>query len=249
MEVLEELFQSALNGLIAAAFTTLGGAIALVGIRRSMRFVDTSLGFSAGVMLSVAFVELLKPSVDAIGAHFVVSFLLGVLAVYAADLLLPHDHMIGEVVLDDFRTRIRASLLLAIAVVIHNFPEGLAIGSATAVEYSLGSRVTLAIGIQDIPEGLAVALPFIAIGRRGIALLFAVASGLSEAAMALIPPLLGGLAPQLLPHLLSFSAGAMIYVVSHEVIPETHNHGYEKEATVGLLAGVVLASLLGTLGV
>jgi len=214
-----------------------------------MRFVDTSLGFSAGVMLSVAFVELLKPSVDAVGTYFLASFLLGVLAVYAADVLLPHDHMIGEVVLDDLRARMRASLLLAVAVVIHNFPEGLAVGSATTVDPSLGFRVTLAIGIQDLPEGLAVALPFIAIGKKWMALLFAVASGLSEAVMALIPPLLGGLAPQLLPHLLSFSAGAMIYVVSHEVIPETHNHGYEKEATVGLLAGVVLASLLGTLGV
>jgi len=199
-------------------------------------------------MLSVAFLELLKPSVDSVGLYFTVSFLLGVLAVYFVDVFLPHDHMVGEVILDDLRARMRASLLLAIAVIIHNFPEGLAIGSATAVEYSLGSRVTLAIGIQDVPEGLAVALPFIAVGKRGIGLLFAVASGLSEAAMALIPPLLGGLAPQLLPHLLSFSAGAMIYVVSHEVIPETHNHGYEKEATVGLLAGVVLASLLETLG-
>jgi ZIP family zinc transporter len=212
-----------------------------------MRLVDTSLGFSAGVMLYVAFVELLKPSADTVGPHFLAGFLLGVLAVHAVDLLVPHDHMVGEVVLDGFGSRVRASLLLAIAVVIHNLPEGLAIGSATAVERSLGTRVTLAIGIQDIPEGLAVALPFIAVGRRGLALLFAVASGLSEAAMALLPPLLGGLAPQLLPHLLSLSAGAMIYVVSHEVIPETHNHGYEREATVGLLAGVALAPLLETL--
>ena len=112
----------------------------------------------------------------------------------------------------------------------------------------MGVITAIAIGIQDIPEGLAVALPLAGIeGKVGKALALAALSGLVEPLMAVIPPLIVEQSVLLLPYILSFAAGAMVYVVSHEVIPETHRHGFEGEATVGFLLGFLLMLSLDTL--
>jgi len=239
-----------LAGSIAAVLTFLGALPALAGKRMSDKFMDAAMGFSGGVMITASFTSLIFPALEAGPfTNVVVGFSLGAIAIFLADRFLPHEHLIkGFEGSEALRSRLKAAWLIAIAIIIHNFPEGLAIGSSMSFDIELGVITAIAIGIQDIPEGLAVALPLAGIeGKVGKALALAALSGIVEPLMALIPPLLVEQSILLLPYILSFAAGAMVYVVSHEVIPETHRHGFEGEATLGFLLGFLLMLSLDTL--
>jgi ZIP family zinc transporter len=144
--------------------------------------------------------------------------------------------------------RISGVWLFVLAIILHNLPEGMAIGVGFAQgDLSVGLPLTSAIAIQDIPEGLAVALALRAIGLRpGIAVAVAVASGLMEPLGALMGVGIASGLPIAYPISLGIAAGAMIFVVSHEVIPETHRNGHETVATVGLMAGFAVMLFLDT---
>jgi ZIP family zinc transporter len=133
------------------------------------------------------------------------------------------------------------------AIYLHNLPEGLAIGVAYAVDAAQGLVLASGIAIQDIPEGLVVALALIAAGYgRRHAVLVGVASGLIEPVGAALGASVVMASPLLLPCGLGFAAGAMLFVVSHEIIPESHRQGHENFATTGLMLGFVLMMVLDT---
>jgi ZIP family zinc transporter len=136
--------------------------------------------------------------------------------------------------------------LFVAAITIHNLPEGLAVGVGFADgDSAAGTTLAIGIGLQNIPEGLAVALALIAIGHsRGTAFLIALATGLIEPVGGLLGVSVAVVFQPLLPWALVFAAGAMIYVVSHEIIPETHSRGFQQEATGGLIVGLVLMMFL-----
>jgi ZIP family zinc transporter len=229
--------------LAAGAATGAGGLFLLATPRPSERTLDVLLGFTAGVMLAATAFSLLVPALDRGGVPEVLAgFACGGLVVVGLDAALPHIHLrFAEGGHQGSARNHRATLLLA-ALTIHNIPEGLAVGVAFAAGGTeLGAPIALAIAIQNIPEGFAAAAPLLAAGtRRRTAIAVAAATGAVEPPAALAALAAFGLAGAMLPFGLAFAAGAMLYVVVDELIPESYARGNERVASVALLAGFAL---------
>jgi len=248
----------ALAGSGVAALATALGALPALFVRKiSVRWEDIMLGFGAGVMAAAASFSLILPGVAAgteilgskpAGAAIVAAgLLLGALFLLLADKAVPHEHLSAGRHGPDWM-HLRRVWLMVFAIALHNFPEGMAIGVGfSGGDTSVGVPLAAAIAIQDIPEGLvvAVALRTVAYAPWQAALAGAL-TGLAEPLGAIIGvALTSGFAP-LYPAGLGFAAGAMIWVVSHEIIPETHRKGHEQAATLGLIGGFVVMMMLDT---
>jgi len=183
------------------------------------------------------------------GAGLVVGggILLGAAALLWLERSLPHEHFIKGMEGQN-RRALRRSWLFVFAIALHNLPEGLAIGVAFAgVDPMRAAALTTGIAIQDVPEGLVVSLALLAVGySRLLSVGLGMASGLVEPVGACLGALVVGSSAALLPWGLGFAAGAMLFVVSHEIIPESHRKGHEVYATCGLMVGFVLMMLLDT---
>ncbi len=242
--------------LLAAALTTLGSLPVLLvkyrrGDPRSLEFmIDVGLGFSSGVMIVASFTSLLLPSIEHGGIIVALSgFLGGAVVIALINELLPHEHLFkGFEGWVSARRKIKAAWLVALAILIHNIPEGYSIGVASAYDLGEGFKVGLAIGLQDVPEGLAVALPVLGVtGSRFLAVSVAALSGLSETLAALLSVSVFSGLPFILYLGLSSAAGAMVYVVVHEALPESHGSGRERYATLGFFIGFIAMIYLDTI--
>ncbi len=246
--------QALAGGMLAAAATAAGAAAVPLGRTPSARTQAGLLGFGAGVMLAATSFSLLVPGLEAArvrgwsewpGALAVAAGLLaGAGALMALERRVPHAHpFIGP---HGGSPQARRMVLFVIAIVVHNVPEGLAIGVAALAEPGpLVGGVATGIAIQDVPEGMVVALALRAAGfplARAVAT--GMASGLVEPLAALVGAVVVGWSAALLPWGLAAAAGAMLFVVSHEIIPESHRQGHEHVATGGLLAGFALMMVL-----
>jgi len=246
-----------IGGAAGFAATALGALPALVLRGLPQRVEDSLLGMAAGMMLAASAFSLLLPGLAAsaeilgskpLGAGIVVfGMALGVLLMLGLDEFIPHAHEktgpCGPGV-----ERCSRIWLFVFAIALHNLPEGMAIGvSFSQADMSVGLPLTTAIALQDIPEGLAVALALRAAGLApGLAVLVAAASGLLEPLGALLGVGLSSGLALAYPAGLGLAAGAMIFVVSHEVIPETHRNGHQTPATLGLMLGFALMMVLDT---
>ena len=246
-----------LGGMVGFAATTLGACLALVLQDISGKRQDSMLGFAAGMMLAASAFSLILPGVEAgtaildsrlAGAAMVVTGLgLGVLLMLGLDHFIPHEHEITGAQGPVFE-RISRVWLFVLAITLHNIPEGMAIGVGFAAgDLSVGVPLATAIAIQDIPEGLAVALVLRSIGlSAGKAVLVAALSGCMEPLGALIGVGMSSAFAIAYPVSMGLAAGAMIFVVSHEVIPETHRNGHQTPATIGLMVGFAVMMFLDT---
>lgn len=236
---------------LAAGLATGAGALPIFFLRRfSERVMDTLLGFAAGVMLAATVFSLIVPAIAAGGVwRAILGLVLGGLLLEAADRLLPHFHLQPGGGAEGPKSSLRKTWLFAIAITIHNLPEGLSVGvGCGSGDLHAGLLLALAIGLQNMPEGLAVALPLLREGySRRRAFGYATLTGLVEAPMGLLGAALVVWMAPLLPYALAFAAGAMLYVISDEIIPETHRRGYEREATWGLMIGFCLMLALDNL--
>lgn len=254
----DPIIAAGLVAIYAAAMTSLGGLLVLPVAyskteanpgKRLELFLDVGMGFSSGVMIAASFTSLLLPALEIASVLTVfASFVLGALVIHVANYLIPHEHLVKGYEGPGFmKKKIKAAWLVATAIIIHNLPEGMAIGAATSLDIVEGITVSLGIGTQDFPEGLAVALPvYASTGSVPIALLIAFLSGFSEVVTALGTALFVGFYGGLLASALAFSAGAMVYVVSHEALPESHRTGHEKQATLGFFLGFIIMLYLDT---
>ncbi len=245
------------GGLVGFAATALGALPSLVLGRLSSRVEDTMLGFAAGMMLAASAFALLLPGLEAgaqigggalIGALVVVLGLgLGVLLMLGLDQFTPHEHTHGGPC-GPGCARVARLWLFVLAIALHNLPEGMAIGVSFARgDLSVGVPLTSAIALQNLPEGLAVAMALRAIGLAPLrAFLIAAATGLMEPLGALLGAGVTSGIALAYPIGLGLAAGAMIFVVSHEVIPETHRNGHQTPATLGLMGGFALMMVLDT---
>jgi ZIP family zinc transporter len=239
------ILNAVILSLIAGLATGLGGGlVALLG-ELKMRSYDTLLGFAAGVMTTIATLGLIH---EALTRGDILLTLAGVIvgaaALFALDRFLPHEHEHLPFVCNNHLTYRRGLLLLA-AMTLHNVPEGLAVGTSYTAQSNLGLLLAIGIGLHNIPEGIAVAGPFRACGMpRRQYVGWAVASGLAEPVAALLGAAFVTLFAPLLPFSLAFAGGAMLYVVSDELIPESHAHGFEHEATIGFISGFLLMLVL-----
>jgi ZIP family zinc transporter len=225
--------------------TGLGGLLLIVIRRPGPRLIDTLLGTTAGIMLAASVFSLLVPALaDGSVWEAVAGFLIGAGALALLDATLPHVHeRIRE--RPPRREEHRAALMLG-ALTIHNLPEGLAVGVAFAAGGpELGIPIAVAIALQNIPEGFAAAAPMLSAGSTlGMAVAFAALTGLVEPPAALLGYAIAESVSTLLPLALSFAAGAMVYVVVDEIVPESHGRGNEREATAGVVVGFALMMLL-----
>lgn len=246
-----------LGGGAGFAATALGAVPALFLRGIPQRAEDTMLGLAAGMMLAASAFSLLLPGLEAgsallghkgLGAGIVVlGMALGVLLMHGLDEFTPHEHDKSGPC-GPGHERCGRVWLFVFAIALHNLPEGMAIGVGFAHgDMSIGLPLATAIVLQDIPEGLAVALALRSAGfAPAPAVGVAAASGLLEPIGALIGVgLASGLAVAY-PIGLGLAGGAMIYVVSHEVIPETHRNGHQTPATLGLMAGFAVMMVLDT---
>ncbi len=254
--------QALIGTLFTYGMTALGAGTVFFFKSVDRRVLDGMLGFAAGVMIAASFWSLLAPAIalseggplpkwlPAVGG-----FLLGGAFLRLVDLVLPHMHpgLSDENQREGIPTQWRKSVLLVLAITLHNFPEGLAVGVAFGAlaaglpEASLAGAIALAmgIGIQNLPEGAAVALP---LRREGIsrrkAFFMGQLSGIVEPIAGVLGAFAVIIAKPILPWALAFAAGAMIFVVAEEVIPESQSEGNSHVATFGVMLGFAIMMLL-----
>jgi ZIP family zinc transporter len=242
---------------LTAAATGLGALPVLAARDVSARVQDGMLGFGAGVMLAAAAFSLIVPGVAAgealtgsrwlAGGIVAAGIAAGAAALLAADRWLPHEHFIGHGAGLRAVTA-RRIWLFVFAIALHNLPEGLAVGVGFGqADLAKAWALALGIGVQNLPEGLVVALALRTIGYSpAAALAIAAATGLAEPLGGLFGAGIFGVSVAALPLGLAFAAGAMLFVVSHEIIPESHRKGHETHATLGVVTGFVAMMLLDT---
>jgi len=254
-----------IQALIATGFTwfmtAAGSAIVFLGKNIKKKLLDGMLGFAAGVMIAASFWSLLAPAIEMSKGKGMptwippmVGFLLGGFFLRIIDKILPHLHIgFPKEEAEGIKTSWHRSTLLVLAITIHNIPEGLAIGVAFGSYGANFSSATLTgaialsvgIGIQNFPEGTAVSMP---LRREGLSRLksfwYGQLSGIVEPVAAVIGAAIVFVAHPILPYALSFAAGAMIYVVVEEVIPESQRNGNTDFATMGAMLGFTVMMLL-----
>lgn len=269
MKVLEEFFSNIgpVNAaLIATTFTwlvTAAGASVVFFFKSLNRGVlDPMLGFTGGVMVAASFWSLLSPSIEMSERIYpgyswmpaAVGFFLGAMFLFVLDKFTPHLHInFGIQEKEGVKSQLHRTTLLVLAITLHNIPEGLAVGvlfGAAAEgmpEASIAGAIALAlgIGIQNFPEGIAVAMP---LRRNGVSRLRSFWFGQLSAIVEPVAGVVGALAviymQPILPFALSFAAGAMIYVVVEEVIPETQRDKYTDRSVLGFIGGFLVMMIL-----
>jgi ZIP family zinc transporter len=238
-----------LTALGVGGATVLGALLGFATKKISHRFSDIVLAFAAGVMLAAAVIGLIVPSLEYGGAAglpvTVIGIFCGALCLNLMDKLVPHLHRLSGV---DQEThpgnveQLNKVLLFVMAIAIHNLPEGIAAGVGFGTGND-GEAITIAAGIalQNIPEGMVIIGPMLAAGMsRKRTFVAAMLTGIVEVLGTLLGYFAVSLSAAILPFALAFAGGTMLYVISDEMIPETHAHGEERGATYALLAGFCL---------
>lgn len=233
----------------AGLSTTIGSILGLVLQKPGPRFMSFVLGFSAGVMIMVSFVELLQGSIGYIGfLPANMGFFAGIIVMFLIDHFIPHEY-IGQ--RDFSQTQsdnklLRAGLLVALGIGIHNFPEGMATFAGTLQDVRLGVAIAVAIAVHNIPEGLAVSSPvYAATHSRGKAFLWSFFSGLAEPVGAAIAAviLFPFLTPNVLGWILAAVAGIMVFISLDELVPLSKSFGQEHLPIVGVIVGMIVMVL------
>ena len=258
---LHPVTQALFGGLFTWAITAAGAALVFLTAEVNRRLLDAMLGFAAGVMIAASFWSLLAPAIEIAGHGPIpawlpagTGFLLGGAVIWCIDKTLPHLHLYLPIEkAEGVSTSWRRSVLLVSAITLHNVPEGLAVGvgfggvAAGIDGTSLAGAIALAIGIgiQNFPEGIAVAMPLRGEGlTRAKAFWYGQLSGFVEPIFAVIGAAAVVQMTAILPYALSFAAGAMVFVVVEELIPESHHAGNVDLATLCLMLGFVLMMVL-----
>jgi ZIP family zinc transporter len=269
MQTIISYFES-LNPVLAAFLATvftwfltaLGASLVFPFKSMPRKYLDTMLGFTGGVMVAASFWSLLSPAIEMAEVSWgnlafvpaAIGFGLGALFLFALDKLMPHLHLNFDIEQSEgVKTKLHKTTLLILAITLHNIPEGLAVGvlfggvAAGLPEATIGGAVTLAIGIgiQNFPEGIAVSFP---LRRAGASRWKSFYYGQLSAVVEPIAAVIGALAviffTPILPFALAFAAGAMIYIVIEEVVPETQQDRYADLATLGFIGGFIVMMAL-----
>ena len=261
LKELHPVVQALLATLFTWFLTAAGAAPVLLTKRFNQKLMDGMLGMAAGVMIAASFWSLLAPAIDMSNGDWMpatIGFLAGGLFLYGIDKLLPHLHLgLDTSEAEGVKTSWQRSTLLVLAITLHNIPEGLAVGvafgavahaadPAVAREMTVGAiALAIGIGLQNFPEGLAVAMP---LRREGMgrfkAFMYGQASGVVEPAAGVLGAALVLAMQPILPYALAFAAGAMIFVVVEELIPESQRDGYSDFATTGAMLGFAIMMAL-----
>ncbi len=253
---MQEVFLTALG---VGGATVIGAILGFIFKNISHKFSDIVLSFAAGVMLAASVIGLILPSVEhanaQLGKYGIVITIIGVfcgaLCINVIDKIVPHLHNItgvNEEKHPEKQSQMNKTLLFVIAIGIHNLPEGLAAGVGFGTgNVSEALTVALGIALQNVPEGMVIIAPMIGLGMsKGRTLLIAAATGFVEVLGTLLGYFAVTLTTAILPFALSFAGGTMLYVISDEMLLETHAHGSERAATYALIVGFCIMLIFDT---
>ena len=239
-----------LTALGVGGATIFGVLLGFVFQKIPHKFNDIVLGYAAGIMLGAAILGLVIPSLEEGNVWVTLAGILaGAVFLNFADKVTPHLHHItgmDQEAHSDKQNQINKVMLFVMAIAIHNLPEGIAAGVSFGTD-NLGNAITVALGIalQNIPEGMIIVSPMIIAGVPKFRdFMIACFTGLVEIIGTMIGYGAANISVMILPFILAFAGGTMIYVVSDEMIPETHSHGYERQATYALLFGFMTMILM-----
>lgn len=232
--------------------TVLGSVIGFFIKELPHKWNDTVLGYCAGIMLAASTVGLILPAFETSAGSIswwviALSVMVGAFFLNVLDLVTPHMHTITGLDAEEHKhnASLNRIMLFVLAIAIHKLPEGMAAGVTVSNEESASWMVTLGITFHNIPEGIVIIAPLLLAGVSHWRTLFiSIAIGMLEIVGVLIGYGLGNISSMLLPVMLGFAGGAMLYVTSDEMIPETHAHGYQKQATYALLLGFMTLIVL-----
>ena len=264
------VMQAFYAGLFTWILTAAGAALVFFFKSSNRKFLDAALGFTGGVMIAASFWSLLSPAINFVEIQNdlgqttmppflppAIGFFLGAGFMFILDKMVPHLHIFGKIEeAEGPKTDLKKTSLLVLAIALHNIPEGLAVGVAFgalaspelgASVFTLGSAVALAIGIgiQNFPEGFAVSMPLRRAGfSKRKSWKWGQLSAIVEPIFAVIGAALVLIVWPILPYALSFAAGAMIFIVVEEVIPESQRGGNTDIATMGLIGGFIVMMCL-----
>ncbi len=238
-----------LTALGVGGATIIGSLLGFIIKKPSHKFNDIIISFAAGVMLAAAVIGLILPSIDK-NNYFsiiisIVGILCGAICLNLIDLLVPHLHKISGIDQEDHpekNKQLNKVVLFVIAIAIHNLPEGIAAGvSFGSDNISHALTVVGGIALQNIPEGMVIIAPMLASGvSKKRTFLIALSTGLIEVVGTIFGYFAVSVSTTILPFALAFAGGTMLYVISDEMIPETHAHGNERAATYALLVGFIV---------
>ncbi len=259
----EDMNLQAVYGILIPFLGTALGSCCVFFMKKDLNInVQRALeGFAAGVMVAASVWSLLIPAIEQ-SEHMgklsfipaAVGFLIGIFFLLILDKVIPHLHMNSDVP-EGPASRLKKTTMLVLAVTLHNIPEGMAVGvviagwlyggTGSSISYTAALALSLGIAIQNFPEGAIISMPLRAEGEsRRKACLYGVLSGVVEPVGAVVTILAAGFIVPLLPYLLSFAAGAMLYVVVEELIPEISNEPHSDVGTVSFALGFVLMMIL-----
>lgn len=246
----DEIIIPFLLTLLAGLSTVVGSLIFLSHTFRKRRFISFFLGLSAGVMIYLSFMELLPYAIKDLGFFNTnVFFFIGMIVMAVIDFLLPHHYLEEKVcqnqpVFD--RKLLSTGLVVTLGLIIHNFPEGMAVFLSSFTSVRLGVLLAIAIAIHNIPEGIAVAAPiYHATQNKGKAIKYAFISGMAEPLGAIIAYLLFKpyLNQNLLSYIFALVAGVMVYISFDELLPACFREGHGHRAILGIVSGMMIVSL------
>ena len=251
MDVSENVIPALLLTAVAGLSTGIGSAIAYFIKKPKVIYLSISLGFSAGVMIYISFMELLSSAMKTIGEFWsIIAFFVGIAVIGFIDILIPEAENPHEYKgLDDTSRQqpneslMRTGLLTALAIGIHNFPEGLATFATALSDVKLGLFIAIAIAIHNIPEGISVSMPiFYATGSRSKAFFYSFLSGVAEPVGAIVGYLIlmPYISENLIACLLAFVAGIMIYISMDELLPMAHRYGHGHTVIAGIVLGMLV---------
>lgn len=240
---MEEIWKTTLLGLFFGTFgTTLGGIIGVVLKRHSNKFLSFILSFASGLMMAVICFDLIP---EALGISSLVSVILGILigimAMIFCDIVVQKKFSGNKRFEGNQNTLLKTGIIVSIGLAIHNFPEGLAIGSGFEASMKLGLSLALAICLHDIPEGISMAVPMKNGGMKISKVIFyVVLSGVTTGIGAFFGAMIGSISESIIAICLSFAAGAMLYIVSGELIPESNKLYHGRMTAVGNILGFII---------
>lgn len=243
---MSNLLKTTLIGLFFGTFgTTIGGIIGICFKNTSNKFLSFILSFASGLMLAIICFDLIPEAMEISSIiNVLAGVILGIITMIACDILVQNKFNNNIARNKNTNNLLKTGIIVSIGLALHNFPEGLAIGSGFGASLTLGYSLAIAICLHDIPEGISMAVPMKNGGmKKGKVIFYVILSGITTGIGAFFGALVGGISQEIIAMCLSFAAGAMLYIVSGELIPESNELYHGRMTAIGNMFGFLLGMI------